>query len=184
MHKLEAVTPYMKDFLRTILLTFFSMSFLWLPAQKKNSDIADIKKTYTQINSIKDLKKVVLDAEEFLNESPDGGASLTGYFNKEKLVKIISWTGLSYGSQQIEFYLNKGAPVFIHVTEKHFALTGDSIDFAHPELVLQARYYYKQDKLIARKVTGTGFWDASSENDLIPDCNRYAILLEKKNKSN
>jgi hypothetical protein len=164
--------------LKFSLLLAFLYSNLY--SQENNADIIQIRKALNEINSIKHLNKIELEAEEFLEEAPDGGASLTGYFDNTRLVKIISWIGLSYGIRQIDYYFRRDSLIFAFVTERHFSIIQDSVDYEHTDLVVEARYYFNHNKLIDRKVRGSGFWDKEQASDLLPDSKSYFALLKKK----
>ena len=161
----------------TVLLTSLALT---LSSQQNNSDIIQIRREFNQINSNNHLTKLELDAEDFLKETPDGGASLAGYFDNEKLVKIRSWIGLSYGIQQIDYYFRHDSLIFAFVTERHFKVIKDSVDFEHTTLALEARYYFSQNKLIGRNVKGSGFWGKEQVGNLLPDSKSYSALLQKK----
>ena len=155
-----------------------------LYSQENNADIIQIRKAFDQINSNKQLTKLELDAEEFLQQAPDGGASLTGYFDNDKLVKIRCWIGLSYGIQQIDYYFRRDTLIFALVTERHFNTIKDSVDFEHTTLAVEARYYFNRNKIIDRKVKGSGFWDKEEAANLLPHSKSYfALLQKKKNKA-
>jgi hypothetical protein len=163
---------------KLILLLTFLCSNLY--SQENNLKIIEIRKAFNEINSNKHLAKIELEAEEFLGEAPDGGASLTGYFDKTKLVKIRSWVGLSYGIQQIDYYFRHDSLIFAFVTERHFNIIQDSVDFEHTVPAVEARYYFNHEKLIDRKVKGVGFWDKEQESNLLADSKSYFALLKKR----
>lgn len=163
----------------TVLLTSLGST---LCSQQNNLDIIQIRKEFNQINSNNHLTKLELDAEDFLQETPDGGASLAGYFDNEKLVKIRSWIGLSYGYQQIDYYFRHDSLIFAFVTERHFKVIKDSVDFEHTSLALEGRYYFSHNKIIARNVKGSGFWGNEQVANLLPDAKSYYGLLQKKKK--
>jgi hypothetical protein len=152
-----------------ILTLLLASSCLNLYCQQNNADIIQIRKAFNEINGNKHLNKLELDAEEFLQQTPDGGASLTGYFDNAKLVKISSWIGFSYGIRQVDYYFRHDTLIFAFVTERHFKIINDSVDFEHTDVALEARYYFNHNKLIDRKVKGRGFWDKEDAASLLPD---------------
>ena len=165
-----------------ILVLLLGLVCLNLHSQESNKNILHIKKVFSEINSNKNLTKIEMAGEDFLAETPDGGALLTGYFDHTSLLKITFWIGLSFGTQQIDYYFSHDSLLFAFVTERHFRIIRDSVDFEHKETVLEGRYYFVQDKLFERKVRGKGFWDKEQEKNLIPDSKSYfALLMEKKN---
>jgi len=153
-------------------------------AQTSPADISNIKNIFNKINTDSHLSKVVLEGEEFLDQTPDGGASLTGYFSKDNLVKITSWIGLSYGIQQLDFYYDHNTLVFCYVTERHFKHSQTDIDYTKTELVLEGRYYYSKAGLLQKNLKGTGFWNKEEEKEMIPDSKEYFDLVSRKRMKN
>src|SRR5258706_8459542 len=84
-------------------LVIFNL-FLHAGAQSKAVMIAAIRKDFQAINADKTLSKKTLSDEEFLENQPDGGGELTGYYKNDTIVKITEWIGLSYGNRTREFY--------------------------------------------------------------------------------
>jgi hypothetical protein len=151
-------------------------------AQTAGPEFTSIRHTCNQIQADSNLEKLVLDAVDFLEQTPDGGASLTGYFSKNTLVKISSWIGVSYGIRQMDFYYNSTGLIFCFVTERHFKETKSGMDHSITEPALNGRFYFRNEKLIGKKITGFGFWDKSDEEYIIPDSKEYYKLLQKKRR--
>jgi hypothetical protein len=162
-----------------LLLVFFYSS---LYCQKNGKNITEIRQAFNEINSNSHLSKIELDGEDFLRQIPDGGASLTGYFDNGRLVKIRFWTGFSYGVRQIDYYFRRDSLIFALVTERHFRIIQDSVDLKHTVAGVEGRYYFIKNKLINRKVKGMGFWDSEQESKLVPDSRSYLMLLKKQKK--
>jgi hypothetical protein len=150
------------------------------PAQISTASLSHIKSVFNKVNSDTHLKKVVLENEEFLDQTTDDGASLTGYFAGDSLVKIIFWIGLSYGIQQTDYYYDNNALVFCYVTERHFRLTKTDLDHTKTDIVFEGRYYYNNSSLLEKKTTGSGFWDKENEKVIIPDSKEYFKRVTQK----
>jgi hypothetical protein len=152
--------------------------------QTTNKDISQIRKVFSQINSDSQLKKFVIKGEDFLDHTPDGGASLTGYFSKDKLVKISEWIGLSFGIRQTDYYYDSANLIFCYVSELHFQTTDSGLNYNKTEPVLEVRYYYMNNRLIQKRLKGSGFWDKKDESGLLPDSREYSkLLISKKAKA-
>ena len=162
-----------------LLLSLHSKSF----GQDSNTDILQIRQIFTRINSDTLLEKLVFERAEFLDEAPDGGAKLTGYFSKNQLVKVSEWVGLSFGIRQTDFYYGHAGLVFCFVTERHFQTTDTSINYNKTDLVFEGRYYFKNDKLIQTNLNGSGFWEKKDEAGLLPDSKNYSNLFYKRKSS-
>lgn len=142
-----------------ILKYIFSFSFFiglcsFAIGQEKQTIIKQIRADYQIINADKHLAKRIVEGEDYLDNIPDGGAELTGYFKKDTLVKIVEWIGLSYGNRIIEYYLKQGRIFFIYERFMSFVTTDTSMDYSKVKLAFEGRYYFHNDKLIERKVSG------------------------------
>ena len=163
-----------------ILLLFSVLVYAQLFSQKNNLDVTQIIRFSKGVNQNKQLTKIELDGDDFLDEAPDGGASLTGYFDHNTLLKIRRWIGLSYGSLQIDYYFRRDTLIFASVTERHFGTIRDSIDFKRTLPVLEARYYFNQGSIFSREMKGSGFWNKDEEKTLLPDSRSYLCMLIKR----
>ena len=150
-----------------------------LQAQTKQDKLNHIKQVFAKINHDTSLTQVTLDTEQFLEYTPDGGGSLTGYFNNKTLLKINEWVGLSYGIIEIEYYFDKSQLIFAYAREKQFKLTDEGIDHTKLSLTFEGRYYFSNNKLIDTKRTGTGVWDIGQDKsaELKEEANKFRKLL-------
>ena len=150
---------------------------------QNNADIKKhIQKEYQRINALS-LEKKSLDAEEFLQNTPDGGAELAGYFKKDSLLKIKEWIGLSYGIQTREFYFLNNQLFFVYEQFDSYVQTEDVLDLTKTKNVFQGRYYFRNGKLIERIVKGKKpMEDGKSDitSNLRSDAEEYFKLLVKK----
>jgi hypothetical protein len=155
--------------------------------EDKNSRIAVIRKQFNLINADTSLKVRELDAEEFLDNAPDGGASLEGYYKKDKLVKIVEWIGLSYGNRSREFYLDDQKLFFVYEKLDTFMLDNatEEFDRGKPGTAFERRYYFYDQKLIEQKRSGSQAMDepdADIAKILVADAAEYVELFIKAKK--
>ena len=147
--------PYRKWFLLTAMLAVY----ISIAAQSKNSLVNEKRKTYDQINASSSLKKITLENEDFLETMTDGGGELVGYYNKDVLVKIKEWVGLSQGNRT-RFYYFKDNQLFL-VVEKFnaFVQKGDGLDKSKTKTTFEGSYYFHKNKLIDQEVKGKRNFD-------------------------
>jgi hypothetical protein len=144
-----------------------------------------IKKEFKLINSDKTLKEVVLDAEDFLENAPDGGATLTGYFKNNKIKKIVSWIGLSIGNEMTEYYFQNEQLIFVYKKFDSFIVDEKNQELDHTKMKtsFSGRYYFQGNKMINRITTGDkpfGNDSIDSEKELLMEANNYLQKLKKK----
>ena len=158
------------------LLLFTTLEGL---TQKHTETISRIRQEFTRINKDSTLKVITLDAEEFLENTPDGGAELKGFYKNGKLVKLIEWIGLSYGNRIREFYLKDEALFFVYEIFYSFVRTEDGLDPSKTVKSFEARYYISENKLIDKKQTGKVPMDQSqpTASTLIADAEEYSNKL-------
>jgi len=153
-------------------------------AQDKNEIIKEIRKEYVRINALNEIHKISLDADEFLEEMPDGGAELTGYFRKDTLLKISEWVGLSYGNQTREFYFRNDQLFFVYEKFEAFVQTASGLDHSKAKKCFEGRYYFDKNKPIEKTIEGKKPMD-NGDGDIIRELREEAtsdreVLLEKK----
>ncbi len=167
-----------------LLLTAMVAVWTSLAAQSKNSLVNEKRKSYDQINASPSLKKITLENEDFLVNMTDGGGELVGYYNKNVLVKIKEWVGLSQGNRTRMYYF-KDDQLFL-VVEKFnsFVPKGDALDKSKTKTTFEGSFYFHNNKLIDQQVNGKRNFD--DDKDIQASMPRDAkanvrLLTDKKN---
>ncbi|MBL3654496.1 hypothetical protein [Fulvivirga sediminis] len=122
--------------------------------QTKEEHIQNLRSEFQRVNSITDLKEIVIDSEDFLDHVTDGGGELKGYFENADLVKFTERIGLSYGVRVTDYYSKAGRIFFSYRIESRFddkyddsgELTG--LNYSKLILKYEGRYYFNNGKLI------------------------------------
>lgn len=167
------------------LLTFATSFGQLKPGRSK--PINQIKSIYQQINDFKNYELILIeDAEEILGHATDNGASLTGYFNKGILKKIVLWVGLSNKVIQQEYYLDKDKLVFVYSKESRYRFndSNQSFDYSKLDNVSDARYYFSNDKLIHTIFNDKKYVETKAEDSafFLTSVKDYMTLLTAKRK--
>jgi hypothetical protein len=175
-------------YIRTAIL-FFCLGLLPLftLAQTKETQIKAIRQTFQQINSDPNLKKVVLNSEAFMEQATDGGGELTGFYKDGKLVKIVEWIGLSDGNRVVEFYFRDNTLIFVYGQFKAWVYDAkrDEFDHSKTRTIFEGRYYFNQQKIIERKLSGRMHADDEAfymESNLLATASNYTQVLNRKNQ--
>jgi len=168
------------------LLYFIFLLNINLLAQNKEQIKSTIRIKVKAINKGKIYKKVELSQENFMDHATDRGATLTGYFKKGELVKIVSWIGLSNYYAVDEYFLENGKLMFVHEEENQFEYK-DTIGFDEKTFVrFEGRYWFDKNKKIDQVSSGNDrFKDRGidPEKEFTVDVKKYIPLLYKKYKS-
>ena len=156
------------------------------PQDFVNTLVALIEKKVRQIDSTVFQDSIYLENEDFLEQLPDGGASLTGFFNNGRLMKIKDWIGLSYGIKQHSYYFNNDHLIYVSENEDDFDVN-DSTGIDHSKFGQHSHggYYFNNLKLINMETLGHNtFEDAEYEPQkaFLEACDSYRKLLLYKHK--
>ena len=157
------------------------------PGQANQTFINTIRKEVSSINGYKDLKKVVLTNEEFLDHTPDGGGELTGLYSDGKLKKIICWVGLSFGTEIFEYYFKDDKLIFIYEQFNTFVFDEkkQALHYDQTEKTFEGRYYFNGSNLIDQITTGHNRFEDDAidpEKTLMQEAESYKRVLTSKNK--
>jgi len=171
--------------MKFIFLTLIaSILFPTAKSQSKQDLIKNIRLEFRKINGDKNLKMNELEAEEFLENNPDGGAELKGYIRKDSIVKITEWIGLSYGNHTREFYFKNQRLIFVYEKFDSFLIDdkSQSLDHSKTKKAFEGRYYFNNDKLIEEKLSGKKPLDGekTTPSELLNDAKEYVKILSEK----
>src|SRR5690606_7848221 len=138
--------------------------------QGKDGVLRRIKEEVQVINKDTAYKTMALTAEAFLEQSPDGGAQLTGYFKGGKIKKVHQWIGLSRGNEITEFYYSNGKLIFVYEQFDAFIYVDSlqAFDYTKTEHTFAGRYYFYNGTLFKHITTGhSRFEDASLDIEAV-----------------
>lgn len=177
---------YKHEYKFSLLLTIINfLLFSSLLAQNKEASIKEIRQVVQNINNNKNLKKIVLRNNEFLEDAvPDGGGELTGYFKNGELVKIFESIGISNGMDNTEYYLKNNKLIFAYVVKKRFQVNRktSSFNYNKTHMIFEGRYYCEKNQLLDAKIKSVADFNPAKDyiNELIKQANQYATLLKSK----
>jgi hypothetical protein len=183
---MQAIKKYQSISAKSILICFLITFFFHKShAQTQSELIAAIRKNFRSINADRALTKKMLSNEEFLENMPDGGGELTGYFKKDSIVKIVEWIGLSYGNRTREFYFKNNKPFFVYEKLESFIIIDSTreMDYSKTKKTFEGRYYFNKDILIEQKTTGKRTFEDESAGivkELLESAKENIKLLKQK----
>jgi hypothetical protein len=171
----------MKILILSIIISFSVVGY----SQSKATLIQNIRKEFQQINNTKGYQIISLDAEEFLEQAPDGGGELKGYFKNDTLKKIVVSVGISNGMESREFYFKNNQLIFVFEKFDSYVYTEKKkeLDYTKTERSFEGRYYFNKGKLIDHISMGHNRFEDDSldpEKVLLGEANDYIELLDKK----
>jgi len=168
----------------TVALFFLTKSY-GQGREDKIYSLFKIKQEYKQINEYNNYKIVLIDnAEDFLENNTDGGASLKGLFKGDSLKKIIEWVGLSNKVIQNEFYFKNDSLIFVYSSESKYQFNDNTKSFDYSKLVkvFGSRYYYNNEHLIDVIINDPKRKETKTQDafNLLKSSKQYLKLLKAK----
>ncbi len=169
-----------------IFAVLFFLSGLTTFAQGDGDPVTAIRKIVAQINKDSGYTVKKLDGEDFLEETTDNGATLTGYFKNGKLVKMIEWMGLSSCINITEYYLQNDQLVFAYTrgSETLYIDSLQSFDQTKQKVTMECRFYFDRGKMIKMIASGStrcgGPPARDWANNYVEECKRFKNILITK----
>lgn len=97
---------------------------------------------------------VVIEDGSFTNTKSERGSKLTGYYERDTLVKMVAWIGFNSGDITREFFYWQNRPIVITETHKLYnPATSTPIDSISPSF--NARFVFTDGELTDIKQKGT-----------------------------
>jgi|GEM_PF-621728 len=172
--------------------------FIWLLisivvptfSQSGKEGIETIKTHIDYINEYSELEVITLTNSEFLDDIPDNGAQIIGYFKDDVLFKIIEWFGASYGILTTEYYLKDSQLVYVYEKENSYLQMIDSLNgfvgfnFSETRLNYEAEYYYSNGIIIQNNLKGERLYKSNDSEGFFMRCFTHKKLLEIKRNDN
>lgn len=167
----------MIKYIKSILLFTLSFYFNNLTAQVDQDVIKKIRKEFQIINS-KLGEKITLNDEEFLKNTTDRGAELSGYYKDGVIIKIVQSIGVSQEIETKEFYFKNEHLIFVYKKVDSF---NDVNNPNKSATSFEGRYYFDNNKLIHQIIGGKNqATNKESEKVLLSQADEYLELIKVK----
>lgn len=134
---------------------------------------------YAQQKTVKKIKPyyVVIDDASFTNTKTDRGATLTGYYEKDSLVRLVAWFGYNYGDISREFFYWQDELIVANEIQRMYnPATTTPLDSIKPNF--KARYLFTDGKLTDIQQKGS-YSFAEMPSDKITQERTYLWLSEQ-----
>ena len=140
-----------------------------------------IRAEFKAINAVKDYEVVELENAAVQDPFPDHGLSLKGYYDKDKLRKMVLWAGFSHKRQLLEYYIKDQNLFFLYTVEEFYYYDMDSGTFNYDSIVNKNewRYYIHKGELIEFIVKGDPPAERPTGSELIVEAKGYAQKLQE-----
>ncbi|NSL88247.1 hypothetical protein [Chitinophaga solisilvae] len=151
--------------------------------------IAAIRREVGRISRDTAVIRVTVSNEEVTPPVTEGGVKITGFYKKNKIVKINRWTGMYHGNESFDYYFKDNQLIYVH--ELYWAFppdsTGKGLNYRRADRAFEGMYYFQAGKIYDYITTGHNRFE-NDELDpgliLLEEAGECVRLLEKKQQQN
>ncbi|MEQ1625574.1 MAG: hypothetical protein ABL870_12820 [Sediminibacterium sp.] len=126
-------------------------------AQENNKLLEDIRSSVERINITKGYTIRKLENDQFLDQIPDGGGLLTGYFKNGKVEKINEWIVLSSCTITTVYYIENNNLIFTYTIGSEFPYIDSLNKFDNKNSIkkMECKFFYHNGAIVKSILTGS-----------------------------
>ncbi len=164
-----------------LILCLANVSF----GQDKEDILIDIKDQMEVIDSYTEFDTFFLDPEEFLDKMPDNAAELNGYYEHERLKKIIRKVGTRSADVLTTFYFWNDQLIYVSYKQKPYLKATNAsgqkvMDYSRTFTKYESKHYFNKGEEIDTKKIGTAVPGILLKEDFLSYANKMKALLDNK----
>ncbi|GAA4107270.1 hypothetical protein GCM10022393_02430 [Aquimarina addita] len=169
----------------TIFLTCFFVTSSFAQEEEVLNTIFDQVEI---IDSFIESEEISLDAEEFLDHMVDHGAELIGYYEHERLKKIVKKMGMHNAMIITVYYFANDQLIYVNYRQKQYMeMKNDQgkvvMDYANSFMKFETKHYFNNGEEIKKEVTGSPVEGQKPEEEFVEYSMRIKPLLDNKFKN-
>ncbi|WP_025743612.1 hypothetical protein [Aquimarina pacifica] len=154
-------------------------------AQESQSILEDINDQMEIIDSYTEFETFFLEPEEFLDKIPDHGAELNGYYEHERLKKIIRKVGTPTADILTSFYFWNDQLIYVNYSQNIYQDTTNDFgqkvkDYENTYVKYQSHHFYNNGKQVSFNKTGVPISTISPEKKFLSYAKKMKGLLDNK----
>ncbi|MHA7057877.1 hypothetical protein ACWGOQ_0011695 [Aquimarina sp. M1] len=166
-----------------VYLTFFCINFSF--SQKDEATMLAIKDQIEIIDSYIESDVFSLDPEEFLDQIADHGAELNGYYEHERLKKIIRKIGMPNAMVITVFYFWNDQLIHVNYKQRQYMETKNDdgfvvMDYSNAFTKYESKHYFNKGAEIYKTVSGNAVNNIEPEDTFVAYSTRMKSLLDNK----
>ncbi len=173
--------------MRNTVLTTFLIIFLTnvFYGQENDDVLTDIKDQMEVIDSYTEFDTFFLDPEEFLDKMPDNAAELNGYYEHERLKKIIRKVGTRSADVLTTFYFWNDQLIHVSYKQKPYLTSTSSngqnvLDYSSTYTKYESKHYFNKGEEVATEKIGAPMAGIALEEEFVSYANKMKALLDNK----
>ena len=166
-----------------IFLTLYSVCLV--RSQEKEDVLVNINDQIEIIDGYIEFETFYLDPEEFLDKMADHGAELNGYYEHERLKKIVRKVGTRTTDIVTTFYFWNDNLIHVNYKQRPYVETKNErgqviLDYSSAYTKYESMHYFDKDKEIEKKEIGKPIDEIVLEKGFIKYAKKMKSLLDNK----
>lgn len=172
--------------MKCILTTFLTFCCIVLSFSQQDEDVINnIKDQIEIIDSYMESDVFSLDPEEFLDTMADHGAELNGYYEHDRLKKIVKNIGTPEAMVITTFYFWNDQLIHVHYKQRKYMEKKNDVnqvvmDYSNAFTKFESKLYFHKGKEIDKNLKGTAIKKIEIEENLVEYSLRMKALLDNK----
>ncbi len=172
--------------MKQLLLAFLVISNVHFSfGQGKDEVLSNINDQMEIIDSYIEFDTFYLDPEEFLDKMADHGAELNGYYEHERLKKIVRKVGTRTADLLTTFYFWNDQLIYVNYVQKPYLTATNAngqkmMDYERTFTKYESKSFFDNGSLVEKKETGYPLDDVVVEEDFLGYANKMKYLLDNK----
>ena len=168
------------------LLLFLTFYCVFFSISQENEEVmVSIKDQIEIIDSYIESDVFSLDSEEFLDQIADHGAELNGYYEHERLKKIVRRIGMPNAMVITVFYFWNDQLIYVNYTQRQYMERKNEsdhvvIDYSNSFVKFESKHFFNQKEEIDKAITGTPVPNIEPEEIFVDYALRMKSLLDNK----
>lgn len=166
-----------------IFLTLYSICLV--RSQEKEDILVNINDQIEIIDGYIEFETFYLDPEEFLDKMADHGAELNGYYEHERLKKIVRKVGTRTTDIITVFYFWNDNLIHVNYKQRPYVEKKNErgqvvLDYSNAYTKYESKHYFDNDKEIEKKEIGKPIDEITLEKGFIKYAEKMKSLLDNK----
>lgn len=168
------------------LIIFIILCNIYLiSGQGKEDVLVNINDQMEIIDSYTEFETFYLDPEEFLDKMADHGAELNGYYEHERLKKIIRKVGTRTADLITTFYFWNDRLIYVNYKQRPYVEkkneNGQIIkDYSNAYTKYESMHYFNDNEEIEKKIIGKPLDEITLDKGFVKYANKMKALLDNK----
>ncbi|WP_378185202.1 hypothetical protein ACE939_09460 [Aquimarina sp. W85] len=151
--------------------------------QTNDEILNDIKNQTEIIDSYTEFDILSLEPEEFLTEMVDHGPSFNGYYEHNRLKKMVKTIGTPNADVVTDYYFWNDELIFVSYKQRPYMKSGassDALDYSSAYTKYEEQYFYKNGKQIDKKTIGKAVLPINKNSNVFSYSKKMKKLLDAK----